>query len=47
MSRDLTGILSYLEFDEVKPFFAVELLFETGTSIGQVLWWGPSMNKPA
>jgi len=34
MSRDLTGILSYLEFDEVKPFFAVELLFETGTSIG-------------
>jgi hypothetical protein len=34
MSRDLTGILSYLEFDEVKPFFAVELLFETGTAIG-------------
>ena len=34
MSRDLTGILSYLEFDEVKPFFAVELLFETGTDIG-------------
>ncbi len=34
MSRDLTGILSYLEFDEVKPFFAVELLFETGTTIG-------------
>lgn len=34
MSRDLTGILSYLEFDEVKPFFAVELLFETGVVIG-------------
>ena len=34
MSRDLTGILSYLEFDEVKPFFAVELLFETGIVIG-------------
>ena len=34
MTRDLTNILSYLEFDEVKPFFAVELLFETGTVIG-------------
>lgn len=29
MSRDLTGILSYLEFDEVKPFFAVELMFSS------------------
>jgi len=37
MSRDLTGILSYLEFDEVKPFFAVELLFETGTAIGTAI----------
>ncbi len=34
MTRDLTNILSYLEFDEVKPFFAVELLFETGTVVG-------------
>lgn len=34
MTRDLTDILSYLEFDEVKPFFAVELLFETGIIIG-------------
>ena len=34
MTRDLTNILSYLEFDEVKPFFAVELLFKTGTVIG-------------
>ena len=34
MTRDLTNILSYLEFDEVKPFFAVELLFQSGTEIG-------------
>ena len=34
MTRDLTNILSYLEFDEVKPFFAVELLFESGTELG-------------
>ena len=34
MTRDLTNILSYLEFDEVKPFFAVELLFEDGINIG-------------